>query len=463
VGSEPAVEQFTKARPRVGRHSILFATAYFLHLVVPALLLADVLAAWHRKLIPLQLGDLGSAVAAVATVWLIAAVVLWLRFAKRRSGRSHIANVLCTVYAAYSILIVLEVALRLTLPPPPLPGLVAAAKHIFNIDPADAPGVQGRKTVTINRLGLRGPLPPKRAAAYRIVTIGGSTTACTILDDSEEWPHLLMERLNANPSGRRAWVGNAAVDGMTTVQHLALTQWLPGEIDSDMFILLIGINDLQTTLTHRGAPTEAILRGASSYGFQGDLPPGTKWRSRPLYARLRVARVVRDAVRRLENLKSSPKTAPKVVPSFPARDARPLPTVPIPDLSVGLGEYRSRILALADRCRNLGLRCLFMTQPYIWRATLTPAERHLLRLGWVGPAGDPIGYAAPGDLARALDTYNQTLLNVCAENGLECFDLAPHIPKDVSTFYDDVHFNESGARLVAQNVAAYLLSAPPFR
>jgi lysophospholipase L1-like esterase len=65
-------------------------------------------------------------------------------------------------------------------------------------------------------------------------------------------------------------------------------------------------------------------------------------------------------------------------------------------------------------------------------------------------------------MAKAMEMYNRTLLDFCRQSGLECYDLASHIPKDTSAFFDEVHFNEAGARLVAQNLKQYLLSRPPF-
>jgi hypothetical protein len=51
---------------------------------------------------------------------------------------------------------------------------------------------------------------------------------------------------------------------------------------------------------------------------------------------------------------------------------------------------------------------------------------------------------------------------VCRERGLECVDLAAKLPRDTSVFYDDCHFNESGARRVAEVLAEHLLGRAPF-
>ena len=38
--------------------------------------------------------------------------------------------------------------------------------------------------------------------------------------------------------------------------------------------------------------------------------------------------------------------------------------------------------------------------------------------------------------------YNDVLREVAADTGAEMIDLAPQMPKDITSFYDDVHFND---------------------
>ena len=59
-------------------------------------------------------------------------------------------------------------------------------------------------------------------------------------------------------------------------------------------------------------------------------------------------------------------------------------------------------------------------------------------------------------LNEGMTGYNAALLQVCKDRGVECIDLASLLPKDLTTFYDDEHFNENGAARVAEIVAEYL-------
>ncbi|MGH9840741.1 MAG: SGNH/GDSL hydrolase family protein, partial [Blastocatellia bacterium] len=72
-------------------------------------------------------------------------------------------------------------------------------------------------------------------------------------------------------------------------------------------------------------------------------------------------------------------------------------------------------------------------------------------------------YYSAAALEKGMNAYNDVMLQVCRERSVECLDLAPMLEKDTTAFYDDVHFNESGARKVAEAVSRYLLDRNPFR
>jgi hypothetical protein len=90
---------------------------------------------------------------------------------------------------------------------------------------------------------------------------------------------------------------------------------------------------------------------------------------------------------------------------------------------------------------------------------LTEAERNRLWFGW-GP-GFTYFYSIEA-LIGGMAAYNNQLLTTCDERQVECVDLATALPKDMTVFYDDVHFNESGAKEVSRVLTDYLLAQPPF-
>jgi hypothetical protein len=442
------------------KSSNFVAAAYLLHLLAPALFLLDVLTAGLHGQIALKPLSLQVVVPAL---WLLAGLGFFFLSRDREVFTRRVSSPLLGIYAVYLAFALGEVFLRTFGLTPPIPFmLMDRTRVVTRMDPAVYPGINGTKVFTVNALGLRGPLPPRPGSAYRIVTVGGSTTICANLDDSEEWPHLLMNYMNASRPALPVWVGNAGGAGLKTLNHIVLMQWLPGVIHVDMAIFLIGVNDLDATLAFQGGPTEAALEKQA--GFEGALPPGAHWRSLyPRYRRLVLPALIHRAIQNLRQRIHPPVETPLIdLDRFRQRRAA-APVLPLPDLSTGLKEYRARIAVLANQCRDLQLRCLFLTQPAMWRSGLSPAEQRLLWLGYAGPFDHPAGFHSAADMGRAMDMYNQVLLDVCEQSGLECFDIASRIPKDTSAFFDDMHYNENGARLVARNLERYLASKPPFQ
>ena len=445
------------------------AFVYLVHLALPAFLAADVAIARLRHEIVLGPTNMDAAVGAVSAVWLAAGLGVFFFSRDRGAFLQRVATPLTAIYAVYFGAFLMEGCVRLAGFMPPSATLGTPWKPFINavttMNPKETPGVSGPKRFTTNAMGLRGPMPPRDRSAYGIVAIGASTTICTNLDDSEEWPHLVMEKLNASSAGQKVWVTNAGFSAANTVHHLVLMQLLPGLLHVDMAIFLIGGNDMGATVAMEGNPTQAVLEKQA--GFQGDLPKGTHWRKLtvyPVYRRLGFFVMFRLAA---ENLKLRLKRPSHLGSAFTEFDARrrqraASPVLPLPDLSVGLKEYRSRIFSIAARCEDLKVRCLFLTQPTMWRDNLTASEERLLWQGYIGRLEDPKGYVSAGELARAMDMYNRTLLDVCRQQGLECLDMAARIPKDTAAFFDDCHFNESGARMVAENLTEYLLARSPF-
>jgi hypothetical protein len=136
----------------------------------------------------------------------------------------------------------------------------------------------------------------------------------------------------------------------------------------------------------------------------------------------------------------------------------------LPDLDPALREYRSNLEAMVGIAEERNVRLIYLTQPTLWRDDLTTDEEAALWLGGVGDFQTEPGheYFSAGALAIGMDAFNETLLDVCHASGAECVDVASALPKDLSVFYDDVHFTERGSLLVAQSVAEYLRQRPPY-
>jgi hypothetical protein len=58
-------------------------------------------------------------------------------------------------------------------------------------------------------------------------------------------------------------------------------------------------------------------------------------------------------------------------------------------------------------------------------------------------------------------SFNEAMLAVCVERGIECIDTASQLPKESDMFTDDMHYTERGSRRMAEIVAGHLLETPP--
>jgi len=456
--------------------------AYLFHLLVPVLFLLDVVLAWRFPSNPgsqgapaqwwVDFGTTGQLVFLASAAWLILGLLFLGAFVYLNLfSWTKLQGPIVAVYTLIVAFLAVELALNIVQLGDTGPALWPPGQEaLLRPDPDTMPGVVGQASFTGNDVGLRGPnYPLDDSNTYKIVTIGGSTTESLYLDDSEEWPNLLMKELNARSPDIPAWVANGGQSGKNTEDHLELIRALPVLSQAELLIFLIGINDMAPTLSFAGGPTQAAFEANAAQFREKVRNGGRRLRpSRPYFKRTELFEFTKRSSAALLEKFSPPAglgwlgvgSGNYIVQKRKQRAAAV--TVPLPDLELGLEEYGHRVRAIAEECRDRGLRCLFLTQPTIWRDDLSPTERSLLWFGWVRNEPQPPGYLSVVDLASAMDTFNRELLSVCASDGLECFDLASKVPKNTSSFYDDTHFNEGGARTVADQLAGYLSSKPPF-
>jgi hypothetical protein len=306
-------------------------------------------------------------------------------------------------------------------------------RRVFRPDPRWIHGVQGESRYTTNAFGIRGgPLPSSRAVE-RTLCVGGSTTECAYLDDDETWTHLLMTELAAR-SGRPAWVGGLGIAGYTTFEHLDFLRSSAMVRGFDRVILLVGINDFVR-----------VLNGSLEMG------PPPLWRRSPLLG-MALTSLKRRSLHTLLYDAEDPTGANVEARRRIRRQAGTRITPP--DLRLALRDYEERIAGLAAACRRRRVRCLFATQPVLWRSDLGPGERDSL---WMG--SDETGrFYDPGALRHGMDLYNTTLLATCSRLSLDCVDLSAAMSGRGELFYDDCHYTEAGARELAHLLAGHLLA-----
>lgn len=376
------------------------------------------------------------------------------------AGRRVARGVLgALAYVAFMIVLVAvssEIFLRLLLPAPQRYYVFPPNLHeVF--DPSDeaTPGIYGAGNFVVNSIGLRSdePWPDRQRTIY---VMGGSTAADVYLDQDEAWVHLLQADLNAMPGQPRTWVGNLAKAGMTSISNLLEFKYLVPEIPrADIFINLVGVNDLQLALKSSyqagDIPLELWMAGTfaqmpSNGGFFDDL------------ATVRFYKRIRDWLG-LANLGPvQTHDASGFIAWRKCRQTAPADHLvnALPDLTDALAGYRRNLNQMVDYATSYGAEMVFLTQTSIWSKNMGPAESALLLAGGVGPNNvwcRDQRYFSPTVLTEGLNKFNEVLLSVCQERQLFCIDLASKVAKSHENFYDDMHFSEAGARAAARVVA----------
>ena len=355
--------------------------------------------------------------------------------------------------------------------------------RVWRPPPDIFPGIEGTGQFTTNSEGIRGREFGADGEEYRILAIGGSATEGGDVDDSETWVALVEQRLGHTADGRTTWVGNVGRSGMNSLDHVLQVDQLTAQYPRiETLLILVGVNDLTVALAqgeHYAAPPPlsdpkarqtrierafAVAPG-QFLGYVVDEPSIAP----PWYKNTATWQLLRNAKRsvemRLGHAMIEEDTSGVNLTTW--RKRRQSATVvldQLPNLSAPLTDYRGNLRAIADLATARGKRLIFMTQPTIWRGGL---PRGAAQRCWLGGTGDfqhkqASAYYSLEALAEAMRLFNDALLEVCRERGIEAIDLASEIPKDESAFYDDAHFTQAGERLVAGVVAAHLARLPPY-
>jgi hypothetical protein len=233
------------------------------------------------------------------------------------------------------------------------------------------------------------------------------------------------------------WVGDVGQSGYASAQHLQLLE--DGDLVQrfDCLLFLVGVNDF--TLSLRGR------RLAAPFGVH------PLWERSSIYALLQNAYHAHRQRRR--HMEESPDGSQYIARR--AKRAQAIACAELPDLTAGLADYQSNLRQIIARCRELRVRCVFLTQPVLWTESLGGDARARL---WFGELPDR-RFLTAGALAAGMAQFNAALRATCAAEGAECIDLSA-MDGDAALFYDDCHFTEAGASRVAQLVAAALPLRP---
>ena len=392
----------------------------------------------------------------------------------KASQKQRLLKFLSIGFSLVITLVLCEVALKLWQGSVQSSGYYFWPPHLnalFKPTPEIMPGISGDSRFMTNAQGFRGDeLTPQHT--QRILALGASTTECRSLDQAEMWTALLQNTLNGNAPTPHVWVGNGGASGLTSRHHLVTMQHLPfKELKVDTVVMLLGVNDFIKRLSHDNTYDPHYMeKPEANRTLLMETFPGTYdgYPEDPFYKRMAIWQLLRKSKRlfaRDTAVYTEDQDGKIFITWRNHRQRAGEMRETLPDLATAIDEYARNLNQIIDLAQQKSVRLIFMTQPSLWKSGLTPNLEALLWLGGIGDFQKELGkpYYSAAALEKGMTAYNETLLRVCRERQIECFDLASKLEKDTTIFFDDVHFNENGARKVAGELSRYMLERSPFR
>ncbi|HUE30405.1 MAG TPA: GDSL-type esterase/lipase family protein, partial [Verrucomicrobiae bacterium] len=282
--------------------------------------------------------------------------------------------------------------------------------------------------VMVNAQGLRGPAIATRPApgVHLVLALGDSVTFGERLAVEEAFPALLERELAAR-TGERWEVLNAGVDGYNTEAELAFLRQRGLPLAPETVVVCFNLNDYDQTPAL--GPLNILTRD-----------PAARLSARSLASHSEFYFLLRWLVM----TRGRPFGNPEAVPAGFA----PRPGERFSAFDRYVSALRTRYYArprdgrwqvMVDSLRGLGE---------------TARARGLRLVIAIQPDGDQVGVPDPDLLPQ------RKVLAICAEAGLDCLDLYPVFAaaaRDGELFFDIVHPNAAGHRLIARALADHLL------
>jgi lysophospholipase L1-like esterase len=309
----------------------------------------------------------------------------------------------------------------------------------YSENPSKIDGISGFYEMAFDALGSRS-VSDYSKGAHKIVALGGSTTICSVLTQEKTWTALLDKKL-----GDSYWVGNFARSGNSSNHHVLQFQHIldkPELKDTKIVLMLVGVNDCRGYLISKDKymhmPNIDVKKSAFKHVPNSELP---------FLRRLTLFKLAKQAEQKIR-FYTQPRRPLDYLEKY---ESQIEPITKLPDLTDGLNHYEHNLEKIIKEAEKRDISIVFITQPTLWQKNLSDKYKTLLAARshynktplYTGEA-----------LNKIMTIFNKRLMTVCNTYNIPVIDL--QLPKNQTIFYDDMHFNESGAEAVAEKVNSFL-------
>jgi lysophospholipase L1-like esterase len=368
-------------------------------------------------------------------------------------------NILLAVVSVVISLIIIEIFLRIFdnekyyIWPP-------YTKLILTPNSKILPGINGTSNFSINSEGFRSDEPDGKSE-INILVLGGSTTECLYLDQNETWTYLLEKKINESV-GNKFYVMNGGRSGLNSFHFLLQTEKILEQFKwINTIIIMPGINDLQYALS-LGNQYKPVTKESCYDGAFLVSPLNTFL---PFYKRTQLFTILSKVKRNYSKSELYQDATGEVFNIWWANRRNAVEYIDsLPDLESSLTDYANNLKGIIDIAKQKNKKIIFLTQPVIWNDSISEQYSRLCWYGWIGESqySNSGKYYTIKQLYNGIKKYNDVTIKVCNENNINYLELEKMLSKDTTTFIDDCHFNESGAKKVSQIIFKYLLEKKLF-
>jgi lysophospholipase L1-like esterase len=307
------------------------------------------------------------------------------------------------------------------------------------------PGVQGHNLFTTNNMGFRGdfitrPKPPRE---FRIFMVGGSTTECLYLDDSNALNSILQKALREHTSADiDVKVYGTGQSGQCIDDHISMIVHRLVHLEPDMLVVFCGINDLTKSIFHYDYAHYEKATARKKYPLLMFVSTEFQIPRRLYYLAKQLFSTDRQTLEEITG-KSAYRKKIELRKSVPESNERPRTDV---------DSYGKNLKTIIGVARAHSIRLVFITQQTTWNSSVDPEAK---KWHWMRYRD---GKTYREDLMdEALESFNNAMRQLGLEHSVPVYDLARQMPKSLEFFYDDVHFNVKGAQTAGKGLASFIL------
>lgn len=312
------------------------------------------------------------------------------------------------------------------------------------INPDEIEGIQGDSEIAFDALGARSTSDIEDKAK-KIAVFGGSTTACFALTQEKTWTALLEKKL-----GNDYWIGNFGRPGNSSNHHVLQFQHIldkPELAEVKTVLIMQGINDFVGYLVSSEEYLHSSEKELAKFAFQHTPPnENASWRLRSTLYRL-----LHSAKKKIQFYFSHQEYLTKTADDIRALRTPDVMVDSLPSITPGLERYQKNTEDIIAQAKAKNIQLIFITQATMWKPNLEPQyEKLMLTSGFK----DNEKFYTTEAFYHGMEAFNAKTIAICKENNIPC--IALDLPKTTASFYDDFHFNESGAELLSEQLSTAL-------